>query len=98
MALARSPDNCLSNTHKNYRNFLSSGRRRYEYQKMVIFRHCLKIAGNAENGGKFSGAKPKIYYIKSAQYFASLTAGTLMQNIYTHWVLQFVMSEYAVQR
>ena len=27
--------------------------------KMAIFRRCLEIAGKAENGGKFLGAKPK---------------------------------------
>ena len=47
------------------------------------FRRCLEIAGKAENARKFIGAKPKIYYIKLAQYFSSFAAGTLLQNIYT---------------
>ena len=36
------------------------------------FRRCLEIAGKAENARKFIGAKPKIYYIKLAQYFLFL--------------------------
>ena len=39
---------------------------------MAIFRRCLEIAGKAENGGKFVGAKPKIYFIKLTQYFVAL--------------------------
>ena len=39
---------------------------------MAIFRRCLEIAGMAENGGKFLGAKPKKYFIKLTQYFVAL--------------------------
>ena len=39
---------------------------------MTIFRQCLEIAGKAENGRTFIGAKPKKYYIKLAQYFVVL--------------------------
>ena len=41
-------------------------------KKIVIFRRCLKLAGKAENGGEFIGAKPKKYYIELTQYFVAL--------------------------
>ena len=72
MAFAGSPDNCLSNTRNNFPKFSFVWAQELKIPKMAIFRRCLEIAGKTENGGKFIGAKPKIYYIKLAQYFVAL--------------------------
>ena len=59
MAFTGSPNNWLSNTPNNFRKFSFVSAQELKMQKMAIFRRCLKIAGKAENGGKFIGAKPK---------------------------------------
>ena len=66
--------------------------------KIAIFRHCLKIAGKAENGGKFIGAEPKKYYIELTECFFRPSSPVHYCRTFTHWVLQFVISEHAVQR
>ena len=60
MAFAGSPNNCLSNTLNNFPKISFVSAQELKIPKMAIFRRCLKIAGKAENGGKFIGTKPKI--------------------------------------
>ena len=59
MAFSGSPDNCLSNTPNDFPKFSFVWAQELKISKMAIFRRCLEIAGKAENGGKFLGAKPK---------------------------------------
>ena len=65
---------------------------------MAIFRRCLEIAGKAENGGKGIGAMPKDLLYEITSVFCCPLTPVHYCTSFTHWVLQSVMSEYAVQR
>ena len=73
MTFSGSPDNCLSNTPNIFPKFSFVWGQELKIPKIAIFRRCLEIAGKAENGEKFIGAEPKIYFIKLTQYFVALT-------------------------
>ena len=97
MAFAGSPDNGHSRTTNNFPKFCFVWAQELKIPKMAIFRRYLKIAGKAETGGKFIGAKPKnlLYYINSV--FCRPPSAVHYCRTFTHWMLQFIISEHAVQ-